>query len=220
MLTRTNGNGGHEADAVRAAATGAGTGEGTPPVCAPTPRWGHRCGNFSEEEWRAIPGWETSYEVSSLGRVRGLRRPLATGRWWASRIKKTSNNHGYMWVQLSRYGVDKWFPVHRLVLEAFNGLPLIAHPQTRHLNGIRDDNRPENLSWGSAYANARDRDAHGTTARGERQHLAKLSPEKVQAIRRRRADGVVIVAIANEFGVSFTTIQNILSGRTWRHVVW
>lgn len=48
-------------------------------------------------------------------------------------------------------------PVHRLVLLAWLGAPPPGRTQARHLDGIRTNNRPENLAWGSASENASDR---------------------------------------------------------------
>jgi hypothetical protein len=56
-------------------------------------------------------------------------------------------------------------------------------------------------------------------ARGERQHLAKLTAKKVQEIRNRitgkRGERA---ALAREFGVSKSAITSLLNGETWQHV--
>lgn len=55
-------------------------------------------------------------------------------------------------------------------------------------------------------------------ARGERQHLAKLTDDAVRAIRRRHAAGETQQALADEFGVSQRAVSAVVRRVTWRHV--
>ena len=52
-------------------------------------------------------------------------------------------------------------------------------------------------------------------ARGARQWCAKLTPEIVREIRRRRAAGETIAALAREYGVGRRTLQDVVHRRTW-----
>jgi NUMOD3 motif len=45
-----------------------------------------------------------------------------------------------------------------------------------------------------------------------------LTPEQVQEIRRRLADGASIRSLAEAYGVNYYTIWNILKGKTWAHL--
>lgn len=107
----------------------------------------------TSEVWREIPEWP-EYSVSSQGRVRGARG-----------IKKnTVSDGGYHVVSLSRSGVSRAYPEHHLVLSAFNPEDRNGR-ESRHLNGNRQDNRIENLCWGSAKENAEDRMRFGSDQR-------------------------------------------------------
>lgn len=55
--------------------------------------------------------------------------------------------------------------------------------------------------------------------RGEAQHKAKLTEENVREIRRMRAGGAKCARLAREFGVDWSTVDALLRGSTWRHVV-
>lgn len=89
----------------------------------------------------------------------------------------------------------------------------------RHRNGDKLDNRPENVVWGTPAENYADRDAHGATARGERQHLAKLTDEKVSEIRRLLVAGEhSLEEIGDRYGVTGATVGAIAHRKTWTHV--
>lgn len=66
------------------------------------------------------------------------------------------DKHGYRAVGISR----KVYKVHRLVCEAFHGLPPADKCQVDHINRTKDDNRPENLRWANQSENNRNRDVY------------------------------------------------------------
>lgn len=102
--------------------------------------------------------------------------------------------------------------VHQLVAEAFHG-PCPEGLQVRHLNGDRADNRPENLTYGTAEDNAQDRADHGTTARGLRAANARHTHAEVQRARRLIAAGHSQRSVAASFGVAQSTVWRWASGR-------
>ncbi|WP_406626146.1 NUMOD4 motif-containing HNH endonuclease [Acidovorax sp. SDU_ACID1] len=161
------------------------------------------------EEWRGIPGWP-GYEASSTGRVRssnGIKVPFRDPK-------------GYLKVKLWSHSRAKNLRVSGLVALAFHG-PAPAGHVVRHRNGANDDNRADNLLYGTRSENEQDKVRHGTALLGERHHQAKLCTADVQAIRARyqrgsREDGSN--AIAKDFGVTGALIRYIVRGETWRHV--
>lgn len=114
------------------------------------------------EEWRAIPGYEGAYEVSSLGRVRSLTRVTDRGRKWRGRLMTPCPlNNDYLIVTLWKDGRQRSPLVHRLVLSAFVGPP-DEGTEAMHLDGDRTNNAITNLSWGTHAENQLAQVAHGT----------------------------------------------------------
>jgi len=118
------------------------------------------------ELWTAIPGYEGFYEVSSHGNVRSLTRCVPYGRHknmtYMGRDIKQFVSGKYLSVKLARAGVTKTAYVHELVLLAFEGPrpDLGARCEIRHLDGRKDNNRLDNLKYGTVRDNFADRKLH------------------------------------------------------------
>ena len=127
------------------------------------------------EEWVDIPGFETQYQVSSIGNVRSLDRetrlPCGQVRRYRGRpLKPVQAPNGYLVVTLGR---RRKHSVHRLVNMSFNGPPPLDKPYTLHSNGDARDNRRENLRWGSPSDNMYDRVIHGNNHEANKTHCPR-----------------------------------------------
>lgn len=178
--------------------------------------------NSSAEEWRPVPGFEQAYEVSNNGRVRSLARSVpvhrlgrAGARWVRGQERRLSKDQdGYLCVQLTWTPKNLFARVHRLVLSAFDRPPRPGEV-ARHRNSIPDDNRIENLQWGTNADNAEDRERAGRTARGVAIANAVLDPTIVRRIRASNESNVVL---ADRIGCSRQAVADARSGRRWAHV--
>lgn len=111
-----------------------------------------------EEEWRAIPGYEGYYEVSSLGNVRSLDKEIKANLVnneyvnRPGRLLKQKEVKGYKTVSLCvDYEATTW-RVHRLVAMAFIPNP-DSKPQVNHIDGDPSNNCVNNLEWCTAKEN-------------------------------------------------------------------
>lgn len=101
-----------------------------------------------------IPGYEGLYSITRDGMVwlhKSQKYP--NGRW----LTPTKHKQGYLSVKLHGNGADKYgkrINVHRLVALTYIPNPDNL-PEVNHLNGIKDDNRVENLEWCTASENMR-----------------------------------------------------------------
>lgn len=117
---------------------------------------------MTEEIWRPAPNAEGLYEVSNLGRVRSLDRWVHHGKpnkpvFYKGKVLSSGRytTDGYNLVVLRINKKSKCWTVHRLVATVFlpnpKNLPLV-----RHLNDDPNDNRAENLAWGTYSENFSD----------------------------------------------------------------
>jgi len=171
--------------------------------------------------WKDIPDYTGLYQASTLGQIKSLIKYNGTNQ----RILKLKiRKNGYLQVILCKDGIHKHYLVHKLILETFVG-PCPPGMETRHLNGIRIDNKLINLKYGTRSENQKDRNLHGTQSnakhldnRGTKQWQAKLNDNKVFKIKKLLKLGFSCKDIAKIFSVNKSTISDIKFGRTWKHV--
>lgn len=137
-------------------------------------------------------------------------RGIVFGKQGAPIRKRTST--GYVTVKNHSGHVAQ---VHRMVWEAVHG-PIPEGMQINHKNGIKHDNRIANLELVTPSENT----LHSyrmnlRCAKGENNGRAKLTEASVRAIRRSSEPTRVL---ADRYGVSMTTIQDVRAFRKWRNV--
>lgn len=153
------------------------------------------------------------YVVSSDGSVWSILR----GKW--SMLKGRHVKGGYLSVALRREdGKRLSLLVHRLVLLAFVG-PCPPGFEACHRDGNPKNNCLPNLRWGTPASNYRDRVRHNTDNGGERNGSAKLTTDRVREIRRLYAAGVKRVELVKRYNMGRTTIDSIVTGKSWKQVV-
>lgn len=181
------------------------------------------------EEWRAIPGYEGCYEASSHGRVRALRRQVASvftpsgkrySREWPERIMTlcTNKRTSRVYVYLANEHGRRNLLVHRLIWTAFNG-PIPEGLVINHIDSNPANNNLDNLEVVTQSANIRHGYRHGKmSATGSRNGQARLTETNILEIRRLQSCGAATRELAARFGVSRNMIHQIVSRKRWSHV--
>lgn len=156
------------------------------------------------ERWRTIAK-NPRYEISDAGRVRNA----ATGAIFCP----SRHSRGYLQVQLKGDGGRReYYTVHRLVADAFLEENLAGRSQVNHLDGDKTNNAATNLEWATQSENIRHGYSTGAYPAGDAHHFARHSEETVEAVRRRRAEGVGPTQLAAEFGIPKQTIEKWIYG--------
>ena len=161
-----------------------------------------------QEEWRPVVGFEGYYEISSFGRLRSLGRLIveSSGKRRKHRGKIISlhaNKHGYYTRNLYVDGKITAVQIHRLVATAFIPNPGKL-PQVNHKNGIKTDNRVDNLEWVSRSENA----LHAVYALGK----CSFAPKMVMLVEKDWVFPSIEVA-ARKTGLNATSISSACNGK-------
>lgn len=110
-----------------------------------------------EELWKDIPGYEGIYQASTYGRIRSIDRSIKQGngirKLYGKIISQYKGRGGYMRLLLHN-GRPKNHRVHRLIAITFVKNPYNKY-DVNHKNGIKTDNRPENLEFVTKSENTR-----------------------------------------------------------------
>lgn len=113
---------------------------------------------------------------------------------------------------------DVYWQVNRAVCWAFHGAPPSPQHEAAHLDGRSLNDLPSNLIWATPAQNAAHKIIHGTSSRGMQNGQARLTEDDVQVIIREYAGGARSDLLAERYGVSKSTILQIVGGKIWVHV--
>ena len=163
-----------------------------------------------EELWKPISNYE-NYEVSNYGRVRNVKN----GKQKVLKSQLIKSGYEIVGLSVNSKSISK--TVHRLVAISFLENKE-NKPCVNHINGIKTDNRVENLEWCTHSENEKHSfDKLGKITNGIIRR--KIPLNKIIYIKELYKKGFSQRSIAKQFNVSQTTIWLIINEKTYvKHV--
>ncbi len=164
-----------------------------------------------KEIWKPVIDFHDLYEVSSLGKVRSVKRN--------GKIKKTFlDKGGYVRLTLWKDAVQFNKRVHRLVAESFIPNPK-SFGDVNHKDFVRNNNNVDNLEWCTDAHNVLHASIAGKYSPVKNPNMGvKLNAKDVLEIHRMNKSGKKSKEIADKFNIHQWTVRWIIRGKSWKEL--
>ncbi len=166
------------------------------------------------EVFKSLPELGDKIQVSNYGRLISHNYQQQN----ISKIIKLPVQNGYHRIALSIDSKKRNWSVHRLVAMAF-----IPNPESKreinHINGIKNDNRVENLEWCTRSENSKHAFRIGLQSnKGEKHSQSIITDLQAREIKLLIKQGLKDRQIADQFNVSSRFINRIRHNQRWSHI--
>lgn len=159
-----------------------------------------------------IKGFE-NYLINDIGEIFSLPKRTRKGK---RQMKPLKYKNGYIFIDLVKDAKVYRRLVHRLMAESF-----IPNPENKrevnHINGIKNDNRLNNLEWNTRSENQKHSIKTGLrSAKGIKNSQSKLTEDDVRQIRKLN---LKYSDISKIFNIGISNVSAIKNNKTWTHII-
>jgi hypothetical protein len=161
--------------------------------------------NELKEEWREY----NRYQVSNYGKVINKH---------GKSLSMKADMHGYICTSITDYNGDRIKGMHRIIATVFIPNPLNL-PEVNHKDGIKSNNRVDNLEWCTKKHNMKHRSEVLGCMVGTDNPTNKLTEEQVLEIYNLcKNTDIKYKDIAKMYGVIPEEVNRIAFGVVWKHL--